>query len=121
MWVGGLQEADLKQRAEVVNGSLRYVDASPVRSAVHGRVLIVEGIDKAERNVLPTLNNLLENREMALDDGRFLVSTERYDSLTRAVSEKELSAKRLVRVHPNFRVIAIGLPVPRFPGYPLDP
>jgi hypothetical protein len=24
---------------------------------------------QAERNVLPTLNNLLENREMALDDG----------------------------------------------------
>ena len=29
-----------------------------------GRVLILEGIEKAERNVLPTLNNLLENREM---------------------------------------------------------
>lgn len=27
-----------------------------------GRVLILEGIEKAERNVLPVLNNLLENR-----------------------------------------------------------
>lgn len=29
---------------------------------VSGRVLILEGIEKAESNVLPTLNNLLENR-----------------------------------------------------------
>jgi hypothetical protein len=28
--------------------------------------------------VLPTLNNLLENREMSLDDGRFLMKAERY-------------------------------------------
>jgi hypothetical protein len=27
-------------------------------------VLILEGIEKAERNILPLLNNLLENREM---------------------------------------------------------
>lgn len=36
------------------------------------------GLEKAERNVLPTLNNLLENREMMLDDGRFLMKAERY-------------------------------------------
>ena len=29
---------------------------------------------QAERNVLPTLNNLLENREMGLDDGRLLLA-----------------------------------------------
>jgi hypothetical protein len=44
-------------------------------------VLILEGIEKAERNVLPVLNNLLENREMQLDDGRFLMSAARYDKL----------------------------------------
>jgi hypothetical protein len=30
-----------------------------------GRVLILEGIEKAENNVLPILNNLLENRCVA--------------------------------------------------------
>ena len=44
-------------------------------------MLILEGIEKAERNVLPVLNNLLENREMQLDDGRFLMSATRYDQL----------------------------------------
>ena len=62
-------EADLKQRREISNGDVRYEDSAVVRAAVHGRVLVLEGIDKAERNVLPVINNLLENREMALEDG----------------------------------------------------
>ena len=49
-----------------------------MRAAVHGRILVIDGIERAERNVLPTLNNLLENREMGLDDGRFLVSAHAY-------------------------------------------
>lgn len=55
-----------------------YVDQCAVRAALNGRILIIEGIEKAERNLLPILNNLLENREMNLDDGRFLVAPERY-------------------------------------------
>lgn len=52
-----------------------------MRAATEGRLLIIEGIEKAERNVLPLLNNLLENREMHLEDGRHLISAERYDKL----------------------------------------
>ena len=37
-------------------------------------MLVLEGIEKVERNVLPVLNNLLENREMALEDGTFLAA-----------------------------------------------
>lgn len=60
--------------------SLVY-DQSAVRAAINGHILILEGIEKAERNVLPILNNLLENREMQLEDGRFLVAADRYDKL----------------------------------------
>lgn len=52
-----------------------------VRAATEGRILVLEGLEKAERNVLPVLNNLLENREMQLEDGRFLMSADRYDKL----------------------------------------
>ena len=41
-----------------------YVDQLVVTAALQGKVLILEGLEKAERNVLPVLNNLLENREM---------------------------------------------------------
>lgn len=74
-------ESDLKQRREIQNGTAVYFDQSAVRAAIHGRVLVIEGIEKAERNVLPVLNNLLENREMHLEDGRFLIPSQRYDKL----------------------------------------
>jgi hypothetical protein len=54
---------------------------SAVRAATEGRILILEGVEKAERNVLPVLNNLLENREMHLEDGRLLIPASRYDKL----------------------------------------
>lgn len=74
-------ESDLKQRREIQNGTAVYFDQSAVRAATRGRVLVIEGIEKAERNVLPVLNNLLENREMHLEDGRFLIPATRYDKL----------------------------------------
>lgn len=86
------------------------MDQCAVRAALNGRILIIEGIEKAERNLLPILNNLLENREMNLDDGRFLVAPQRFDKLAQGI---DLSDLKLLRVHEDFRVIAIGLPVPK--------
>ncbi|KAJ7392629.1 von Willebrand factor A domain-containing protein 8 [Desmophyllum pertusum] len=114
-------ESDLKQRREITSGTAYYVDQCAVRAATRGRVLMLEGIEKAERNVLPVLNNLLENREMQLEDGRFLMAAERYDALLKEHSEQEMDAWKLVRVSEDFRVIALGLPVPRYHGNPLDP
>ncbi|CAG9833145.1 unnamed protein product [Diabrotica balteata] len=104
-------ESDLKQRREI----------SAVKAAKEGRILILDGIEKAERNVLPVLNNLLENREMHLEDGRLLIPAARYDKLLKEHGEKELEKWKLVRVDSNFRVIALGLPVPKYRGNPLDP
>ncbi|KAF5289201.1 hypothetical protein FQR65_LT00087 [Abscondita terminalis] len=114
-------ESDLKQRREIVNGSATYFDQSAVRAAVNGRILVIEGIEKAERNVLPVLNNLLENREMHLEDGRMLIPASRYDKLMKIYPKEELDQWKLVRVDEDFRVIALGLPVPRYVGNPLDP
>ncbi|KAG5864987.1 hypothetical protein JTB14_036350 [Gonioctena quinquepunctata] len=114
-------ESDLKQRREIVRGTAKYFDQSAVRAAKEGRVLILEGIEKAERNVLPVLNNLLENREMHLEDGRLLIPASRYDKLLKEHGEEELQKWKLVRVDDNFRVIALGLPIPKYRGNPLDP
>ncbi|XP_043215151.1 von Willebrand factor A domain-containing protein 8-like isoform X2 [Amphibalanus amphitrite] len=114
-------ESDLKQRREIRGGSAHYVDQAAVRAATLGRVLVLEGIEKAERNVLPVLNNLMENREMQLEDGRFLLNPTKYDSLLLDHSTEELAELRLVRVSEHFRVVALGLPVPRYIGNPLDP
>ncbi|KAF5377788.1 hypothetical protein D9757_008076 [Collybiopsis confluens] len=58
-------ETELKQGREIRNGgSLVYVDSPAVNAAKHGRLLILEGVEKAERGIMPILNNLLENREI---------------------------------------------------------
>lgn len=116
-----LTESDLKQRRELVfdNKSLelQFGNAAPVQAAIHGRLLVLEGIERASRNVLPTLNNLLEHRSMNLEDGRLLVPHERYQEL--ALQEQQ-HPEQLVPVHPDFRVIATAVPPP-WPGRPLDP
>ena len=123
-------EVDLKMRRELRMSeqdssrtlSVIWFDQAVVRAALNGRVLILEGLEKAERNVLPLLNNLLENREMQLEDGRFLVAPKRYDNLVAGRSRlQHLQQLKLVRVHEDFRVVALGVPAPPFPGNPLDP
>jgi von Willebrand factor A domain-containing protein 8 len=114
-------ESDLKQRREIAAQSSFFVDQSVVRAAVQGRVLVLEGLEKAERNILPLLNNLLENREMSLEDGRFLVAPDRYDRLLETYDRAELDHLGMVRVSPRFRVIALSLPVPPYQGNSLDP
>jgi MoxR-like ATPase len=116
-----LTESDLKQRRELVvpsggssNLELSFVNAAPVDAALNGHILLLDGLEKASRNVLPTLNNLLENRSMNLEDGRFLVSHDRYQQL-------KDPPPSLVPVHPDFRVIATAVPAPPWPGRALDP
>ena len=114
-------ESDLKQRREIVDGSGIYVDQPAVRAALEGRVLLLDGIERAERNVLPLIHNLLENREMRLEDGRFLLSPSRFDKLRTSLSIEKMKEMGLERVSEEFRVIALGLPVPPYKGHTLDP
>ena len=106
---------DLTQRREISKNSILFIDQAIVRAAKAGRVLILDGLEKAEKNILPTLNNLLENREMALDDGTFLLNKSTFDKV---VSENkdglETFNKRLIPVHPRFWVVALSTPTPPY-------
>jgi hypothetical protein len=55
-------ESDLKQRREIQRRSSLWVNQACVNAALNGRVLLLDGLEKCESNVLPVLNNLLENR-----------------------------------------------------------
>ncbi|TCD60876.1 hypothetical protein EIP91_009382 [Steccherinum ochraceum] len=113
-------ETELKQGRELRhNGNLVYVDSPAVKAVKHGRVLIIEGIEKAERGIMPLLNNLLENREMNLDDGTHIVHPRRFALMD--PSDNANSKKRFIPAHEKFRVIAIAAPVPPYVGYPIDP
>ncbi|KAG8302137.1 von Willebrand factor A domain-containing protein 8 [Homalodisca vitripennis] len=63
-------ESDLKQRREISGGTAEYIDQSAVRAATMGRVLVLQGIEKAEQNVLhPVVNCAVRAATM----GRVLV------------------------------------------------
>lgn len=113
-----MTEADLKQRRELVAEDdglrLAFCNAAPVEAAIEGRILILDGLEKASRNVLPTLNNLLEHRSMNLEDGRLLIDPVRYREL-------ENPPDHLVPVLEDFRVIATAVPAPPYVGRSLDP
>ncbi|KAF7330099.1 hypothetical protein MKEN_00274300 [Mycena kentingensis (nom. inval.)] len=112
-------ETELKQGREIrAGGNLVYVDSPAVNAVKYGRLLILEGIEKAERGIMPVLNNLLENREMNLDDGTHIIHPHRFSQLDTTTDDE---GNIFIPAHKNFRVIAIAAPVPPFPGHPLDP
>ncbi|VDB87134.1 unnamed protein product [Peniophora sp. CBMAI 1063] len=112
-------ETELKQGREIrPGGVLEYVDSGAVRAVKHGRILILEGVERAERGILPLLNNLLENREMNLEDGTHILHPHRHALLAPDVAKRETM---FIPAHDRFRVIAMAAPVPPNVGYPLDP
>ncbi len=59
--------------------------------------------------MLPVLNNLLENREMHLEDGRLLIPASRYDKLLEEHSQEELDGYNFhisfnVQLHEIFKI-----------------
>lgn len=58
---------------------------------------------------------------MHLEDGRLLIPANRYDKLLKDHSKADLDKWGLVRVSEDFRVFALGLPVPKYRGNALDP
>ena len=58
---------------------------------------------------------------MHLEDGRLLIPASRYDKLLAQYGQDELNRWQLVRVSQDFRVVALGLPVPQYTGNHLDP
>jgi hypothetical protein len=115
-------DSDIKQRREIQNKTALFINQAAVNAAIYGHTLVLDGLEKAERNVLPILNNLLENREMNLDNGQFLVSTQRFDELLKFYTKEQLDKLNFIRVHEDFRVIALTLPpLPDYKGHSLDP
>ena len=102
--------SDLTQRREILGTSILFVDQAVVRAAKLGRVLILDGLEKAERNVLPTLNNLLENREMNLDDGSMLISSKTYNDIIKS----GVKSTQLIPVSDNFWVVSLVSPTPPY-------
>lgn len=47
-------DSDLLQRRELSNGTVRFVDGPVVHAAIEGKILLIDGMERAERNVMVT-------------------------------------------------------------------
>ena len=53
-----VSETELKQGREIrEGGNLVYVDSATVRAVKAGRILVIEGIEKAERGIMPVCSD----------------------------------------------------------------
>lgn len=63
-------ETELKQGREIrTGGNLVYVDSAAVRAVKHGRILILEGVEKAERGIMPVCRTTLRYNSLPNECG----------------------------------------------------
>ncbi|CAM9191702.1 unnamed protein product [Chrysoparadoxa australica] len=105
--------ASLTSSLSIENGKLMYHDSALVQAARHGRVLLLDEADKAPLEVVCLLKNLIEDGEMALSDGRRLLSPAKAQQ---AASSGLVDMSQVVTIHEDFRLITL---VNR-PGYPFQ-
>jgi len=56
-------ETELKQGREIrKGGTLGYIDSAAVRAVKHGRILILEGIERAERGIMPVGTRISDSK-----------------------------------------------------------
>ena len=69
-------ETELKQGREIrAGGNLVYVDSAAVRAVKHGRILIIEGVEKAERGIMPVRTSLLDADKRCVDPADLATTT----------------------------------------------
>lgn len=111
----------LQQRITNANGDTLWQNTPLVEAALHGRLLVLDGIHRLNNDTLVSLQRIIQDRELFLPDGTRLLryemlhrekgihfssidfSHDRYDRL-------ENPATSIRRIHPSFRIVALAEP-----------
>jgi MoxR-like ATPase len=102
----------LQRRGTDVAGNTLWETTALVRACVLGEVAILDGTHRTPPDVLAVLQRLMHDRDLELFDGSRLLRADRYDTLAAAhgYSTAQMAALGIHRVHPAFRVVAVGEP-----------
>jgi von Willebrand factor A domain-containing protein 8 len=100
-----LQRPTLKQDHNRYPTNVDWEDQGAVRAALQGHILILDGLHRAERNVISSLKSLLARHEVKLGDGRTLVSPEQYKKLKEYDWIKE--EPNFFPINEDFRILAL--------------
>lgn len=93
----------LQQRITNEHGDTLWQNTPLVQAALHGRLLVLDGIHRLNNDTMVSLQRLLQDRELFLPDGRRLLRHDRYDRLSNP-------SKSILRIDPSFRVVALAEP-----------
>ena len=100
----------LQRRSTDANGNTLWAETPLVTAARMGRLCVLDGLDRLPTGLLAPLLRLLLERELALFDGRCLVSAARHAKMCSdlRLSAAQLRARGIERIHPSFRVVALA-------------
>ena len=102
----------LQRRGTDIDGATLWENTTIIRAAVLGELAILDGTHRTPPDVLANLDRLAHDRDIELFDGSRLMRWDRYDA-TRAragLTEDEMSAQQMFRIHESFRIVAVGEP-----------
>ena len=122
----------LLKRTTDDNGSTIWEMSPLLKGALNGEIVILDGIHRLESDTLAVLHSLVTHREIDLADGRRLLRHDRFDNIQAVGGNKfeansdgvgssnntvfDRSGDDILRVHPSFRIIALGNPSSRDNG-----
>ncbi|KAF3429906.1 hypothetical protein E2986_02885 [Frieseomelitta varia] len=100
----------IQQRTTLSNGDTVWKNSPLVDAALHGKLAILDGINRIDPSTLAILHRLVHDRELQLHDGKRLVRADRYDEIKEkhSKSDAELQESGVLRIHPSFRIIALA-------------
>lgn len=103
---------DLLQRRTVDEaGSSGWVAGPLIEAALKGRLAVLDGIERLSGDTLAVLSRLVHDRDIDLPDGSRLLHHLRYDALAESTGSSPAvtsDGRAVYRVHPSFRIVAIG-------------
>lgn len=99
----------VQQRTTKINGDTIWRDSPLVRAAKNGHIAVLDGIHRIHNSTISILHRLVHDREVQLYDGTRLIRHDKYDELlATGLTQPQLEAKGLQRIHPAFRIIALA-------------
>ncbi|CAH1987082.1 unnamed protein product [Acanthoscelides obtectus] len=102
----------LQHRTTLDNGDTVWQFSPLVIAALEGKIAVLDGINRIHPSTLTVLHRLVHDRELQLYDGKRIISSERYNLLQEHynLTEEQLTESGVLKIHPDFRIIAIGEP-----------
>jgi von Willebrand factor A domain-containing protein 8 len=101
----------IQQRTTKLNGDTVWRDSPLVTAARNGHIAVLDSVHRIHHSTVSILHRLVHDRELQLYDGKRLMRHDKYDELLASgMTQEALESQGLFRIHPSFRIIALGEP-----------